>query len=364
MVVLTDPPAHQAATAPRKRGGEPRTPRGRMRSRENSVREWFRSKVVFSRDMAGRILERNLHLQNAFNPKTRYELMFVADMALAKARIDRATSCRSKRQPVHRAHSQLLGSRPEDAGPGNAKTAGQGPRGFNIGSPGSSKAPSCSFRSGPGWPRPSRRPASGIKLKNHYRLILGAFGPSCGWGIPCSPHRGQSPWQPRRRGKSRLREMKETWLDALDEEQQDDGLEGLAPDDDATTKRLRRYERMSIRDYDKAHAELVRMQADREERFKHIGFETTLRPWDVDCLLERLKGIQDPPLAADDFEAEPHFARDAKRLLRPRLPVHRSRVRSVRRPGPSLPPRSLRRSPRSPRRRPSPRRRAKSLHGL
>ena len=89
MVVTLDPPAAETASTPKKRGGGPRTLDGRNRSRENSVKSSLRSKVVFSTDMAGRILERNWILDSQFHPKTRYEQMLIADMALAKARIDR-----------------------------------------------------------------------------------------------------------------------------------------------------------------------------------------------------------------------------------------------------------------------------------
>ena len=90
MVQLLDPPAAEAQATPKKRGGGPRTLRGRMTSRENAVKSSLRSKVVFSKDMASRILERNWILDSQFRPQTRYEHMLIADMALAKARMDRA----------------------------------------------------------------------------------------------------------------------------------------------------------------------------------------------------------------------------------------------------------------------------------
>ena len=102
MEVTLDPPAAPAEASPapgpaaRKRGGGPRTLSGRMRSRENSVKSSLRSKVIFSKDMAGRILDRNATLDEEFNPKTRYELMLVADMALAKARADRSAELQTE----------------------------------------------------------------------------------------------------------------------------------------------------------------------------------------------------------------------------------------------------------------------------
>ena len=52
-----------------------------------------------------------------------------------------------------------------------------------------------------------------------------------------------------------LKAKKDEWLDEHDEYHQDDTLSGIAPEDDPTTKRLRRYEAMAKRDYDKAFAE-------------------------------------------------------------------------------------------------------------
>ena len=94
---------------------------------------------------------------------------------------------------------------------------------------------------------------------------------------------------------ARLHARKDEWLDEHDEYARDDALSGLAPEDDPTTKRLRRYEGMAKRDYDKAFAELMRVKAEGEARSKELGIRTTLRAWDVDSLIERIKGIQEPP---------------------------------------------------------------------
>ena len=73
----------------------------------------------------------------------------------------------------------------------------------------------------------------------------------------------------------------------------------------ATTKRERRYENMARREYDKAFAELMRVKAEGEARFRESGIKSTpLRAWDVDSLIERIKGIQEPPgLRAEIQEA-------------------------------------------------------------
>ena len=89
MVELLDPPIADTQSTPKKRGGGPRTLMGRMRARENAVGESLFSKVVFSRKMALSILDRNALLSLQHRPTSQYQVMLVADMALAKARLDR-----------------------------------------------------------------------------------------------------------------------------------------------------------------------------------------------------------------------------------------------------------------------------------
>ena len=306
MVALIDPPVDAAPTASRKRGGGPRTPRGRMRSRENSVRESFRSKVVFSRHMASRILDRNLHLQNAFHPKTRYELMLIADMALAKARIDRANELQIENANRYIGRTACLWDHDQKMRALEMrKRLAKDPARIQHRLSGFKQGVELLISEWSGLAAALEATGEWDESQKSLSFDLRGVWPELRVGDSLFPPTVEKATLAATAAReiARLREMKETWLDALDEEQQDDALEGLAPDDDATTKRLRRYERMSIRDYDKAHAELLRVQADREERFKHTGFQTTLRAWDVDCLLERLKAIQDPPVAADDIEA-------------------------------------------------------------
>ena len=69
MVELLDPPVAETQSTPQKRGGGPRSLIGRMRARENAVGESLFSKVVFSRKMAIRILDRNALLTSQCTPK-------------------------------------------------------------------------------------------------------------------------------------------------------------------------------------------------------------------------------------------------------------------------------------------------------
>jgi hypothetical protein len=74
---------------PRKRGGGPRTEAGKANSRRNAVKGSLRAKVVFSDEMAARIVERNRIFTAQYKPKNKYEQMLVTDMAIAKAKLDR-----------------------------------------------------------------------------------------------------------------------------------------------------------------------------------------------------------------------------------------------------------------------------------
>ena len=105
---------------------------------------------------------------------------------------------------------------------------------------------------------------------------------------------------------ARLNDLLEDWLDEQNEYSHDDALKGLAPEFDPTTKRLQRYERMSIRDYEKAFAEFQRVKAEGEARCKEGYVKSTLRPWDRDALITRIMGIKEPPgLLAELADAPP-----------------------------------------------------------
>jgi hypothetical protein len=74
---------------PRKRGGGPRTETGKARSRRNALKGSLRSKVVFTPEMAARIVERTRIFTEQFKPRNDYERMLISDMAIAKAKLDR-----------------------------------------------------------------------------------------------------------------------------------------------------------------------------------------------------------------------------------------------------------------------------------
>jgi hypothetical protein len=78
-----------AEVPPRKRGGGVRTEAGKANSRRNALKDSLRAKVVFTPDMAARIVERTRIFTEQFQPRNDYEHMLIYDMAIAKAKLDR-----------------------------------------------------------------------------------------------------------------------------------------------------------------------------------------------------------------------------------------------------------------------------------
>jgi hypothetical protein len=73
---------------PRRRGGGVRSEAGKANSRRNALKDSLRAKVVFTDEMAARIVERNRILTEQFQPKNDYEKSLILDMAIAKAKWD------------------------------------------------------------------------------------------------------------------------------------------------------------------------------------------------------------------------------------------------------------------------------------
>ncbi len=72
-----------------KRGGGPRTPEGKLRSRRNSLKHGLRSEVVLPADLAEALDRRTAEFTADFRPRTSYAAFLVRDMALASVRLDR-----------------------------------------------------------------------------------------------------------------------------------------------------------------------------------------------------------------------------------------------------------------------------------
>ena len=302
MEVTLDPPAAagtaEAPPGPKKRGGGPRTLAGRMRSRENSVKSSLRSKVIFSKDMARRILDRNTTLDEEFNPKTRYELMLVADMALAKARADRSAELQTENdnryidrtvdhweQDQHERAQKLWKRIGKDPGLIACKLMG-----FKQGVElmiSAWQELAAAVRETGDWDDAQRRLSLDLRglhlvLRVGNTLLAGKVTPETMAATAA-------------REIARLQSILDEWLDQQDEYDQDDALTGLVAEDDPTAKRLKRYERLALRDYDKALAELKRAKADRQAASSTGYAKSTLRAWDVDALIARIQTIHNPP---------------------------------------------------------------------
>src|SRR5262249_39975955 len=78
------------AALPKKRGGGPRTPEGRARSRWNSTKHSMGAKVLLPDDLAATIAERTEQFTRTFAPRSGYEQFLVREMAYHSAQLDRA----------------------------------------------------------------------------------------------------------------------------------------------------------------------------------------------------------------------------------------------------------------------------------
>ncbi len=82
------PPEAPAPAAP-KRGGGPKTPEGKLRSRRSSLKHGLCSKEVLPDDLAAIVARRTAEFVADFAPRSPYEEFLVRQMALASARLDR-----------------------------------------------------------------------------------------------------------------------------------------------------------------------------------------------------------------------------------------------------------------------------------
>ncbi len=305
MEELLDPPVAGPRVVSSTRGGGPRSVIGRMRARENAVGESLFSKVVFSRKMAISILERNALLSARFHPTTPYELMLVADMALAKARLDRVAALQVENcdhsidratrfwSPEQQARAlKLLARLPKDP-----------PRMAHA---------LCRFKQGAElliqrWEGLAAVAGSGVDWDEEQRRLAMDL-----LGTPLVLRAGNSKLLPpagdtaglaalAAREIARLQEKLVTRLDELDEYSQEEALVGLSPEPDPTTKRLDRYEAIFNRAYNKAETELTRVR--KEGEAKSNGTVTSPRAWDVDPLIQRIKLIERPPAMTAEIEA-------------------------------------------------------------
>src|SRR3954453_5689306 len=81
--------SHEEASPTRPRGGGPRTPEGRDRSRRNALKHGLCAKVLLPDDLAAAVQSRTAEFSEAFAPGTTYEEWLVGQMGLSAARLDR-----------------------------------------------------------------------------------------------------------------------------------------------------------------------------------------------------------------------------------------------------------------------------------
>src|SRR5262245_8080201 len=75
--------------APKRRGGGPRTPEGKERSKRNAIKHGLRAKSLLPEDLADAVAKRTEQFAEEFAPETAYEEFLVGQMALASVRLDR-----------------------------------------------------------------------------------------------------------------------------------------------------------------------------------------------------------------------------------------------------------------------------------
>jgi hypothetical protein len=260
--------------------------------------------------MASRILERNWLLQAQFPPNSRYEKMLIADMALAKARTDRAAELQIENEDRYIDRTLDYWEFDQEARARRLKKRlSRDPEGVAHTLSGFKQGADLMIRAWQGlvsaleltgeWDQEQRTLA--LDLMGIDRVLRVGD-----WLFPPSVGKAKLA-ETAAREIARLRAMKEDWLDENDLDDQDDALAGFAPEDNPTTKRLRRYENMARREYDKAFAELMRVKAEGEAHLNETGINTkTLRAWDVDSLIKRLQEIKQPP--GLDAERDEMFA--------------------------------------------------------
>ena len=300
MVQVLENPVADTQSTTRKRGGGVRTLAGRMKSRENAVKSSLRSKVLFSKDMAVRILDRYQILKEQFQPRTRYLTMLVADMALAKAHGDRAAELliENEDRNVERTvdfwdHDQSMRALHL------RKRLAKNPAWFAHVLSGFKQGAELLISE---WERLAKILADGGDWDLAQRTALDLAGVSLvlrPGNLLLAPgldrvSRDEMAAMAARE-IARLRHCIKSWLDDKDLDSQDDSLIGLGFEEGIVTRRLQRYETTSRREYTKAYDEFMRVKAEGEAIVKEKGIPLGPRAWDEDSLMARIQAIKEPP---------------------------------------------------------------------
>ncbi len=258
----SDAPAADSPAAP-KRGGGPRTPAGKARSRKNSLKHGLCSKEVLPDDLAAIVARRTAEFISEFQPRSPYEEFLVREMALASARLDRcaAMTILDVRRVMRRAsliwdHDRRVAV--EDLGARLAKDPAR-------------VAPALrNCKQGADWLM-DRWESLGEILRNK-----GAWTDEqrrLAWdllGVPVALRDGGDLLPPPEDVEALaalvdqqltiLGEDQEAVLNKLDAEERAMAMGGMPLEEDAATARLRKYEGSCRRAFNAARAELLRLR--------------------------------------------------------------------------------------------------------
>jgi hypothetical protein len=266
--ILDRPDAPEAETAsvpaaPKKRGGGPRSPEGRERSRRNSLKHGLCSKVVLPNNLGEAVARRTEEFAAEFQPRSSYEEFQVRDMALASARLDLCAemSIVDRGRVIQRAHLIWDHDRRmavEDLGAKLSKDPAR-------------VAPALRGRKqGADW-LIERWEALGEILENkggwtddQRRLAFDLLGVPVALRDGCDllppPDDVDGLAEAVAEQIQGLREDREVVLDALDAEERSRALQGMPAEEDAASARLRKYEASCRRAFNAAKAELLRLR--------------------------------------------------------------------------------------------------------
>jgi hypothetical protein len=277
----------------------------RFRDKEAVIPESLFHMAEYSRKTALRILELDALFSFEFVPTSLYEKMLIADMALAKARVDRAAELQVAMgdRGVNRTATYWLEDQKTRALTLRARLSKDPMRvvhaleGFKQGAElvvGLWQGLSDVLISTGDWDQEQRSLALDLlavprELRTENSAPLPPAGDKA--GLTDLTTREIARWTERIDGI----------LDDRDQQCREDTLAGLSLDEDARLKRLKRTETNERRNYNKAVAELKRVR--REAEAANGGTRNTLRPGDEDPLIKRIKMIAYPPPVAVEIEA-------------------------------------------------------------
>jgi hypothetical protein len=255
----------EAGATPKKRGGGPKTAAGKESSKRNSLRHGLMARVVLPDDLAAAAAERTAELAAEFLPGSPYEAWLVGEMARAIAKIDRCAELTivDLQRSIDRAALCWDGDRRayiEDLGARLPKDPARVARALGATKQG------CDWllerweglgevlQSNGAWDERQRRLAFDLlgvpdELRDGSRKVP----PACDAPALAALVAAQV---------DRLGEEQEATLNALDEATQALAAAGMAIEEDAATRRLRRYEASARRELRWSLAELRRVRAE------------------------------------------------------------------------------------------------------